>query len=96
MHFITDIHNINNYIRLIMILGQQHTGTTGNSVPIGGGLVHPTASHNPVAGSASHGVGTSGIGLHGAPGANHSSSLLWTKTQQLPEEIFRQVSQLHI
>ena len=60
-------------------------------MPIGGAVVHPTASHNPVPGSTSHGIGTSSIGHHGAPGSNHSSSLLWTKTQQLPEEIFRQV-----
>lgn len=48
-----------------------------------------------MAGSASHGIGTSGIGHLGAPGANHSSSLLWTKTQQLPEELFRQLQSIY-
>ena len=69
-------------------------GSSGGNVPIGGGGVHPAASHNPVAPSGSHGIGPSSIGHHGGPGSNHSSSLLWTKTQQLPEEVFRQVGNL--
>ena len=77
---------------IIFILAQQHSGSSGSNVPIaGGGAVHPTSSLNPVAGSGSHGIGPGGIGHHSAPGSNHSSSLLWTKTQQLPEELFRQV-----
>ena len=75
-----------------MFLAQQHTGTAGGSVPIGGGVVHPTSSNNPVAASVPHGVGTGSIAHHSGSAVNHSSSLLWTKTQQLPEEVFRQVS----
>ena len=76
----------------ISILAQQHSGSSGSNVPIGGGGVgHQASSLNPVAGSASHGIGAGGIGHHSGSGSNHSSSLLWAKTQQLPEELFRQV-----
>ena len=71
----------------------QHTGTSTGNVPIGtGGVTHTAATNNPAAASGSHGISSSGIGHHGAPAANHSSSLLWTKTQQLPEDLFRQAS----
>ena len=80
-----EIHNI-------FILAQQHSGSSGSNVPIaGGGVGHQASSLNPVAGSASHGIGAGGIGHHSGSGSNHSSSLLWAKTQQLPEELFRQV-----
>ena len=55
-------------------------------------MTHPAATNNPAAASGSHGISSGGIGHHGAPAANHSSSLLWTKTQQLPEDLFRQAS----
>ena len=75
----------------------QHTGTGASNVPIGtGGVTHPAATNNPAAASGSHGISSGGIGHHGAPAANHSSSLLWTKTQQLPEDLFRQASENEI
>ena len=81
----------------ISILAQQHSGSSGSNVPIaGGGVGHQASSLNPVAGSASHGIGAGGISHHSASGSNHSSSLLWAKTQQLPEELFRQVCKYFI
>ena len=77
----------------LLLIVAQHTGTGAGNVPIGtGGVTHPAATNNPAAASGSHGISSSGIGHHGAPAANHSSSLLWTKTQQLPEDLFRQAS----
>ena len=81
-----------NYIFKTFILAQQHSGSSGSNVPIGsGGVGHQASSLNPAGVSASHGIGGGGIGHLSAPGSNHSSSLLWAKTQQLPEELFRQV-----
>ena len=74
-----------------LFLAQQQTGAGGGSAPIAGGAIHPTSSLNSGAGSVPHGVGASGIGHHSSTATNHLSSLLWTKTQQLPEELFRQV-----
>ena len=81
-----------NYDFKTFILAQQHSGSSGSNVPIvSGGVGHQASSLNPAGVSVSHSIGGGGIGHLSGPGSNHSSSLLWAKTQQLPEELFRQV-----
>ena len=61
---------------------QQAPAAGGGSTPNMSAAVHPATPLNPVATAG-------GIGHHGVSTGNHS--LLWAKTQQLPEEVFRQV-----